>query len=303
MSIESIDKYVLDEIVEACADTSDSAEELSKKLVNKIVAVKRSTGYFAPTLHNEVARMKAIGESVEATGNTQSQFFQLLAYDIDDTSVAWMATSTFPICLSLEGFRSLGEMPEDFLWVCFTQLQQGLEFLHGVCDPTIVHCDLHLGNIVVGFPDAVPSGLPQVKIVDFGVAVLLHNDTQETAVLAEDNVAFLELLHSLIHKWDGATCGDCADATAPEPGEQSMIGKFHDDIVKQLEYGSGGFARIRVGLWERFGDFATMRGAAVSKASEQNMQGVIMDDFGSQKREMEARLEEIIRERVQPLSQ
>lgn len=82
-----------------------------------------------------------------------------------------------------------------------------------------------------------------------------------------------------------------------------MIGKFHDDIVKQLEYGSGGFARIRVGLWERFGDFATMRGAAVSKASEQNMQGVIMDDFGSQKREMEARLEEIIRERVQPLSQ
>jgi serine/threonine protein kinase len=99
---------------------------------------------------------------------------EILAWDTTGGVPAWLATSTFPVSCDLEACRGT-DMPEEFVWHVYTQLHAALEFLHKSAQ--VIHRDLHDGNVIVGHSNSTGTGLPQVKVIDFGMAEQLHSNS------------------------------------------------------------------------------------------------------------------------------
>jgi hypothetical protein len=133
------------------SDVEHDAAQASKQLTAKLVVVEVSRGMNLQHLSGELDIIKASEENAPAN-DLQQRFFQLLAWDTVSPLPVSLVKSTWPICCSLDGLGScLSSMPEDFLWIVYSQMHEAIEFLHSTCSPLIAHGDLHNGNVIIDF--------------------------------------------------------------------------------------------------------------------------------------------------------
>jgi serine/threonine protein kinase len=88
-------------------------------------------------------------------------------------------------------------MPEKFTWLMFVQLYQALNFLHDTCQ--ISHGDLYHKNVVIGYPSSNDRGLPQVKVIDFGVAESFATSKSVAWLPTKDTGMLIYLINIVIH--------------------------------------------------------------------------------------------------------
>ena len=69
--------------------------------------------------------------------------------------------------------RSLGtQLPEDFVWHCFIQIAEALDVVHNRGSQMVVHGDIKPDNIFLDRPLRPGSTCPNLKLGDFGTAVI-----------------------------------------------------------------------------------------------------------------------------------
>lgn len=127
-------------------------------------------------------------------------FFEVLGYENLNTTPEWVITSTFPLCCNLSAL--IGEfqsMPEEFMWLIFTQLRLALHSLHEICDPPIGHGDLHLANVVTGYSNPHDQDLPQMTVIDFGGADFHPFSNSVVKPFPRDRIEVLEAVGFVIH--------------------------------------------------------------------------------------------------------
>ena len=254
-------------------------------LITKLVAVKVvGSRYNNADLSRELEIMTAIQNQVHTLPVAQ-RFFQLLEWDTVAPYPQWIVTSTFPICWNLTGLTlSANGMPEEFLWLVYSQLHEALDFLHNTCDPPIAHGDLHQGNVIIGFPTPDRLGLPEVKLIDFGLSSFVKKGEKAGLYLLDrmnlDAKNFLYVLDNTIHpskytRWNETTCNEFIANGKPE-GMTSMLYDFHHALNAEL----GRQAEVQVtflqALWEQFGAFAKQWVSSIPDASKKQIQDVLL---------------------------
>jgi serine/threonine protein kinase len=157
-------------------------------LMSGLVVVKECRFHGHESIGTEIAALKLIRQRQNSTG--ELPFFNLTACDTDKIP-RWLATSTLPLCCDLGSLQGRYKyMPEEFLWLIFVQLHQALKFLHVTCE--IAHGDLHPANIVVGYPTSNDRNLPQVKVIDFGIAQTFVSSKSAARLRNEDTSMLLD---------------------------------------------------------------------------------------------------------------
>lgn len=63
-------------------------------------------------------------------------------------------------------------LPEDFIWHCFIQIAEALDVLHNAGSETVVHRDVKPDNIFLEKKYSHEAPWPNIKLGDFGMAVL-----------------------------------------------------------------------------------------------------------------------------------
>jgi serine/threonine protein kinase len=125
-------------------------------------------------------------------------FFHLVERDTANIIPRWLATTTLPLCYDLGSLSGCYKyMPEKFTWLMFVQLYQALNFLHDTCQ--ISHGDLYQKNVVIGYPSSNDRGLPQVKVIDFGVAESFATSKSVAWLRTKDIGMLIYLINIVIH--------------------------------------------------------------------------------------------------------
>lgn len=157
--------------------------QVRKKLTNQLLAVKICHGPSIPNLVEEIKTLHSITATNHAAHSATrnppiagcNAFFELLDHGVCLSSDAhYLALPTLPLACTLETlYPRFSPLPEVFTWLIYVRITTALTWLHDVCVPGIAHGDVHLGNILVGYPALDPGSggrLPQVKMIDFGNA-------------------------------------------------------------------------------------------------------------------------------------
>ncbi|KAH7386049.1 hypothetical protein BKA66DRAFT_569358 [Pyrenochaeta sp. MPI-SDFR-AT-0127] len=267
------------------ADTVASARSSDmhsmSELARQLVAVKIGSSFDQDGLTQEVKILKAIRNQVE-DHPAERHFFKLIEWNTITKGEQWMVSSTLPICCNLQTLEGhFDKMPEDFLWLVYTQLQEAMSFLHNDCKPSIAHGDLHKGNIVIGFSNADNLGLPQLKVLDFGTSTFFANDDRSSRRLRNDTHNFLCVIDFLIHEsswvtWDENSCNLAVRARLPANRTPEFY-IFHGTLNMALEQREDVDPVVLQTLWKQFGNFAILRVASISEASKKQIQDVIME--------------------------
>jgi serine/threonine protein kinase len=249
-----------------------------------------------------LARYTEVNILVDIQQHRQSQshaqplpIIEILAWDTTGGVPAWIATSTFPVLCDLEACRGT-DMPEEFVWHVYTQLHAALAFLHK--SARIIHRDLHDGNVIVGYSNSTGTGLPQVKVIDFGMAEQLHSNSN----ISKETYAYLlkEEAEDLLIILDALLCGldiDCAVCAGPSLDERephSRACDFHDAVGEELARGFRDQERVLDRLWERFGSFALGKVKFCSDKASKRIRDAVFDVTLERREENDSRVQEIL---------
>lgn len=168
------------------------------ELTNFVQAVKLSKVRNHGWIAHEVAVLKSIQQRKEEL-ERDLPFFELLAWDTDGPVPRWLATSTLPLCCDLTTLRQhlINEqvLPKTSVWLLFVQLYEALDFLYRICDPPIEHSDFHEGNVIVGYTGPHLNSLPEIKVIDFGLA---GPDFRQSPLSEEDAMGVVAILYNLL---------------------------------------------------------------------------------------------------------
>ena len=73
------------------------------------------------------------------------------------------------------GVPSCGRLPEDFIWHCFIQIAEALDVMHNAGSKRVIHRDVKPNNVFLEHKYNHKAPWPNLKLGDFGVAVLEEN--------------------------------------------------------------------------------------------------------------------------------
>jgi hypothetical protein len=108
----------------------------------------------------------AIRQQTTAT-NGVHRIVQLQGFD-PSPSPKWLMMATIPAYCMLRELPVDKALPSPFIWFVFEELLLAPKFLQHECKPPIAHCDLHSGNVLVGFDNADCTGPLRTLLIDLG---------------------------------------------------------------------------------------------------------------------------------------
>ena len=290
------------------ADTTTFTESASihnsgakPNLAKKLVAIKVVSARTDLNLSRELEIMQAIQTQVQTLPAAQ-QFFQLIEWDTISPHATWAVTSTLPMCCSMQELTlGIDSVPEETMWLVYTQLHEALDFLHNKCKPPIAHRDLHQGNVLIGFSNPDALGLPELKIIDFGLSSFISGKEAPTFLMGPprsvDAKRFLFILDNIVHapgfkQWNRATCNMAVEYSEPE-GRTAMSYEFHQALNTQLgKLAETDFSFLQE-LWQQFGAFATQQVNSMSESTRKQIQDLVLGKTKSQFDEVQEKLERI----------
>jgi serine/threonine protein kinase len=228
---------------------------------------------------------------------------QLLSYGPDER---WVASTPALGSLQLGDvvmiyMEAETKIPEEFVWHIFIQLTQAMFFLHHVCRPSIIHCDLHMGNILFDVSEQDCHGFPNIRVIDFGMA----EETDREVALAEDRQMLYTTLSDLDKELGMCKCeltkhfpyrdtSNMPDCMHTEgwiefqemlyAGITSMFGHLGDD---RSTFGL-------VEMWERFGDIALRNREAASDETMLSIKSHTFDVVANRVDEVERRIASLL---------
>ncbi|KAF2498964.1 hypothetical protein BU16DRAFT_558999 [Lophium mytilinum] len=155
-------------------ESSTNHEQKAETLKGQLCVVK-ITKYVHDT--REVTAMKWIKELRDAPTNRFVGLFD--EGGLDETAGRWLAMSPI-LGPSLREFtmpysQPRKSLPMEFVWHIFHQVFEGIGYLHSR-DPPVLHGDFYATNIMLDPIHQDFFGFPNVVIIDFGSAKILHPD-------------------------------------------------------------------------------------------------------------------------------
>jgi serine/threonine protein kinase len=275
-----------------------------ENLTIQLVAIKVLKPQFT-----QLTEVKCLGLIQEYSKNCEIGKYcqQLLSYGPDER---WMALTPAPGSLQLEDvvisfMEAKTKIPEEFVWHVFIQLTQAMFFLHHVCRPSIVHCDLHMGNILLDVSEQDCHGFPNIRVIDFGMA----EETDREVALAEDRQMLYTTLSDL-NKVFGEVLGMCkCELTKhfPYRDTSSMPDCVHTEGWIEFQemlyegitsmFGHLGDDRSTFGLvemWGRFGDIALRNREATSDETMLSIKSHTFNVVANRVREVERRIASLL---------
>ncbi|KAL6703920.1 hypothetical protein ACN47E_008956 [Coniothyrium glycines] len=260
-------------------------------LSQAVVAVKVTAQGGQATAADELKMLKYLEVQTPRFPSAEELFSKLLDWDASKLSgPSWIITSTWPVCTALTNLTGLfSSLPEEFLWVVYIQMHRALDFLHDICDPPLAHGDIHTGNMLIGYSDLDCSGLPKIRVIDFGFARLhLPNSIKHASHANLDRVRrdvymTLEVLDSIAHEPTAKGLSRrpidyAASSREPSPSDKSQeFHDFHSALKNGLLSRINLPLNLRRDLWHKFGEYATRSLAAVSDDSTAKIRAVIQE--------------------------
>jgi len=207
--------------------------------------------------------------------NEGHRFVQLLGYD---TEPSWLMLSTMPACCTLRELASGTKLPYQFAWLLFLELFPALRFLQRECNPPIAHCDLHSGNVLIGFDNTGFQGPLKFLLIDLGDA--------ETITTANTHLPLLE--------WDmrdfHALIADVAREADKKGGKSSgwkalcrYLKMCIEDTYRDLET-----------TWKTFGPIATDCVERFSVAEKQEVVTLVRNAVAPKLQKVRGRIREFL---------
>lgn len=115
-----------------------------------------------------------------------------------------------PICCDLESLLgSFKYLAEEFMWLVFVRVRKVLNFLHRICDPPIAHSDLHIRNVVIGYPRPNDQGIPAIKVIDFSLSKshpFVHPDVDSFKLDVRGLLRIMDCIVPDYAQWNRDSC-------------------------------------------------------------------------------------------------
>ncbi|KAF2822018.1 hypothetical protein CC86DRAFT_385733 [Ophiobolus disseminans] len=266
------------------------------KLVSKLQVVKVFAKWCRQVTSTELMILKEIQQ--QRRGHTEElPLIELLAWDASGPAPNWIATSTMPVCCNLKSLaRCFNEMPEEFIWLVYTQIHQALEFLHRTC--SIAHRNLHMGNVIVGYPEPNDSNLPKVKLLDFEMSerAPFYGSVLSEGLIDRDTEGLLSIMQTIIDdsSLECTLCDWLSSAHYPDPRCTSKICSFHKAISQEAVAYSTCDSKFLAKLLTKYGSYAKDKLDACSETSRMHIQYVILKTTKAKSKALENRIQELL---------
>lgn len=277
----------------------------ARQLSVELVAVKTVFDFGKSGLANELETLQYIQRQA-----SRHQLKELFAEVIDwDTSAklpGWIVTTTWPVCCDLVSLtEKTSVLPEEYLWLVYTQLHKALDFLHRTCNPPVAHADLHKGNIIIGFANPNSASLPQLKLIDFGLSeqYLLGEgvDGAKTNYYHQrDTYSFFATLDHVVHEnvsscqgWTYAHCASKVQNRLPKDRSEEFY-SFHAALNDGRQLAHNVAPKHRQVLWEKYGGYATRSLAVITESSTLKIRDAILEVTASKVEARQKKIEELL---------
>ncbi|KAH7068081.1 hypothetical protein BKA63DRAFT_581384 [Paraphoma chrysanthemicola] len=272
-----------------------------RDMVSNLQVVKTCRTLFQVQLPSEVSVLKAFQIQLYShSDHSTLPLFHLTAWDAGNAQPSWYACSTLSLCTDLKALEGrFHSMPEEFVWLVYTQLQAAITFMHKTCDPPLAHGDLHLGNIIVGYSAPDDTGLPQVKVIDFGMAQYEYNaDEYGEDLMCEDMFQrdMLFMLHALKNiLYNTHYAGARFVASPHQPATWGTeVRELGDTVRAGVRGGSVSEEEALRRMWERFGEVAKGKVEGINDVAREKIRIVVWSVAGGKYDEIVEKVGELL---------
>ena len=275
---------------------SDVISQAAKKLASELQVVKVFANSGSPFMRPELTILKEIQQQRQGQPE-ELPLIELLAWDTTNAVPDWITMSTMPICCDLASLTGcFDQMPEEFIWLVYTQVYRALDFLHNTCN--IAHGDLHIGNVIVGYSASNHSGLPEVKLIDFGLSQCSPFESRLILYMNlfdKDIEGLLRILESILQDLllKCALCDWCLEARFNERCA-AKICNFYKTVDHELGSYSYVSSSLPAKLWKDYGSHAKDTVDSCSDTSRKHIRDVILNTTKIRREVNEAKIEEIL---------
>ncbi|KAH7092017.1 hypothetical protein FB567DRAFT_435021 [Paraphoma chrysanthemicola] len=280
---------------------SSHSSSSRRDMMSKLQVVKTCRTSYQGQLPSEVSILNAFQIQRHSHPNhSLLPFFDLTAWDTINAQPSWYASSTFPLCTDLKALEGrFHSMSEEFVWLVYAQLHAAITFMHKTCDPPLAHGDLHLGNIIVGYDGPDDTGLPQVKVIDFGMAQFDYDaDEYREDLMCEDMFQkdMLLMLHALKNvNLNMHYVGARFIASPQPPGAWGKeVRELGEAVLAGIRGGAISEEEALRTMWERFGEVARKKVEGIDNEAKERIRNVVWDVAGERYDEMEEKVGELL---------